>query len=307
MKIRNGFVSNSSSCSFAVNIKSDNPFKEFKYALPGDCYDYKKNVKTLTLPSKKGKYSFGWEMDRDYSTLSKLNYLAIQILHTSPEEKSLYKKMIEDAIHQVDDTVKILWNDKSVEWNSPCFFAGIDHQSLGLESLPHVLDSVESIKNFIFNEETYIQGGNDNGGNDSQDYYESRARVYGNLYLIHDILDKEPYDWDNDYEKGEEDKRFPIIEGTCKDCGSDVIFQFKWSKEDGSPIRDFNELMEYYSFKKEDSLKFGQGFGYYRCTNPNCKNHERTFVWEGECDSYHLPYIEWNEKVLGIKLTDKKI
>lgn len=91
MKIRNGFISNSSSCSFVVYI---NVLKLDDKNIPQDIIYTKKEVmfselegnfacvdaKCITLPTEKGISYFGWEDKRHTNLLDRLNWCALQII-----------------------------------------------------------------------------------------------------------------------------------------------------------------------------------------------------------------------------------
>ena len=201
MKIRNGFVSNSSSSSFVVYgpLAEGKEYDKLPLSLLKERQEVswwdEGNIITksiLTLPIKEGNCEFGWAFERWCDIKDKINYLAIQLLECSNRDhdfyeakQKFYEVLKESLIEQGIKRFVIEWDYNSVEWDSPDCYAEIDHQSSLCENdfknnwnLNGVFDSKENIKNFIFNPDAYVQGGNDNeDGND--DYYESRRKMYG--------------------------------------------------------------------------------------------------------------------------------
>ena len=166
MKIRNGFVSNSSSSSFIVYINSKNKEKDYSqylaymektyipYAAKGKkCY-------SITLPLKDSSShlnSFGWEFKRWGSFIDKVNYLFLQIHELNTSTLYTYMQSVVSDMHRnlnralniileralgTDNTylsVKVDYNTLYCDSISEDTI-GIDHQSLWEDELPSGLN-----------------------------------------------------------------------------------------------------------------------------------------------------------------------
>ncbi len=153
MKIRNGFVSNSSSSSFIV-INNENIFFE----------SLDKN--TLLIPDDfGGETEFGWEVEdyRDFG--SKLNFAYIQTTYVNKELKekwiSMLEKVLKEKLHINNVVVNLTeeWNpeEKNKKWGY------IDHQSCAVEGKnTEMFDSKENLIAFLFSGNSYIHTDNDN-------------------------------------------------------------------------------------------------------------------------------------------------
>ena len=215
MKIRNGFVSNSSSSSFIVpdmRVPEDHEYSSLKsfFNLDESIYDYKGNLRriyTITLPVLEGNKCFGWEDTRYTEFADKLNYLFLQIesMHQDVRLKNKLEHTLEKALKSICEkaynttglkygefTVRVDYNHlfsptsafSSIYKYDDIYY--IDHQSTWGENEPGV------VKYFAQNEpdadlmekylvgESYIQGGNDNEDGSSE-YYDS-------LEILHAFL-----------------------------------------------------------------------------------------------------------------------
>lgn len=186
MKIRCGFVSNSSSSSFIVYDKSDTMIEQ---QIPKDIVYYTEDwvapsmnghfdfrmVPTITLPSHLGKSEFGWDFERRYDIMSRLNWCAIQILLAKRRDlDTIYQNQHIDWYEMSRNFKNVVYNDlgynvkydyNSIESDSPeGDWAGIDHQSTAYEDLSIVAFFLDkyAIKAFLCGEHSYYQGGNDN-------------------------------------------------------------------------------------------------------------------------------------------------
>jgi hypothetical protein len=158
MKIRTGFVSNSSSSSFLVI--SENPKTRISISWP---------QKTIHIDDKFGTTEFGWEDRRYYDFGSKLIFCYLQALYVDNQK---WIKMIEKVLTdgKNSDMTEIQWDItidrvkyKNREENSNLCYGYIDHQSNSTEgSNIEVFRSEEKLRDFLFNEQSHIQGGNDN-------------------------------------------------------------------------------------------------------------------------------------------------
>ena len=147
MKIRNGFVSNSSSSSFVVvgNVVDPTLYK----SLTDDVYFIGRN----------GEIEFGWEecIYRGLDTLINFAYL-------QAEGNRKWEEMLFNVIKEYTGASDILINLTSSYNNVDDMRQGyIDHQSHSSEgSNTEIFDDEETLKRFLFSSESYIQGDNDN-------------------------------------------------------------------------------------------------------------------------------------------------
>ena len=159
MKIRNGFVSNSSSSSFLV-IK---PGDKQSISLP-------KNG-ALIIDGTLGRTEFGWERTGHYDVYSKINFAYLQLLYVKEYDednklKSRYNKwikMLEKVIKKETGAGRIEWKI-TTDWEDKINKCGhIDHQSAGYEGVNlEMFESESTLKTFLFCHNSYIQGDNDN-------------------------------------------------------------------------------------------------------------------------------------------------
>ncbi len=215
MKIRYGFVSNSSSSSFIVPDMRVSEALDYSslqsfFNLDESTYDYKGNLQriyTITLPILEGNKYFGWEDTRYTDFVDKLNYLFLQIesMYQDVRLKNKLEHTLEKALKSICEkayntkelkygefTVKVdfnhLYPSTSVLESIYTYYDiyHIDHQSTWGEKEPGV------VKYFAQNEpnadlmekylvgESYIQGGNDND--------EGSSEYYDSLEILHAFL-----------------------------------------------------------------------------------------------------------------------
>jgi len=147
MKIRSGFVSNSSSSSFIViSQEGYQPFRLGSFVkIPDHFYD--------------STYEFGWGPGRISDTESKINFAYLQCLDVNNEE---WLELLEEVLKEETGVEKIVWNfaksyeDRGIE-------GYIDHQSSAGEGKnTQIFESKETLRAFLFNNGSYIQLDNDN-------------------------------------------------------------------------------------------------------------------------------------------------
>lgn len=168
MKYRYGFVSNSSSSSYIVISKGTAKQKD----IPEKAFNEKGE---LPIPNDFGNYSFGWDTKWYGSTLDRINFAFCQLMYLCdenfpPKEGEAYELflMFEEVLKEEGITPKyiILKKDAKEEGQWLCamdYDFYIDHQSSAIEGVNiEMFDSKESLHDFLFNEGSGIQGGNDN-------------------------------------------------------------------------------------------------------------------------------------------------
>lgn len=172
MKIRQGFVSNSSSSSFVV-IKNTGKFHNI---IENELY-CKSGI--LVVDGSLGNLEFGWRNIIYDGFWDKLHFAYIQACYLNsdrmnydcynkkppfdqPSDSGL--KMLEEVLKEELGVREIEWKIQVEDWDNDFGpFGYIDHQSTIYEGRNwEIFESKESLKSFLFDDESYIQGGNDN-------------------------------------------------------------------------------------------------------------------------------------------------
>lgn len=151
MKIRAGFVSNSSSSSFIVIDRS------------GLCEQPYFDRNVLVVDGSLGETRFGWQWDRYSDAGSKIIFSYLQAKYAHRDD---YVEMLEKVIKNHTGIRDIMWlvSDNYYEEDGKTHntnWAYIDHQSIGDYNL-EMFDNEESLRSFLFNENSFIRTGNDN-------------------------------------------------------------------------------------------------------------------------------------------------
>ncbi len=161
MKIRSGFVSNSSSSSFIV-IGTATPKDIAK--LRGQ-WGGKKDL--IIIPDL-GCHQFGWESTKYTHFWDRVFFAWIQAASMQKKREKggrpEWMRMLNKVLKNKLKVKNIYWNGVSLNFNEEtkdwCY---IDHQSAAIEGRnTEMFESEEALINFLFASDSYIQGGNDN-------------------------------------------------------------------------------------------------------------------------------------------------
>ena len=189
MKIRQGFVSNSSSSSFIVIVNSGTDrTDEIKSAF----MSYKDDWTSYPIPNTNGKHEFGWEWEDTDSFEGKLNFVGIQLLYLflekiSNREREYKRPYTSKDFDRLYDMLKRVCKERfgfNVMLNPDVINTDIgfsedkggyygfttladdyyiDHQSASSEgSCMEMFESEDALYDFLRFDESYIRGGNDN-------------------------------------------------------------------------------------------------------------------------------------------------
>lgn len=154
MKIRQGFVSNSSSSSFIVIGNKQIKIPDIK-------------SKVLNIPEDfGGKYQFGWERETSSDIGSRINFAYIQAVYLDRlSKKPSYVKMLENLLKESFGVLEVSWHLEIDKFDESSYEAYIDHQSSATEGQNvEMFKSVNKLRKFIFAPDSLIQTGNDNEG-----------------------------------------------------------------------------------------------------------------------------------------------
>jgi hypothetical protein len=148
MKIRNKFVSNSSSSSFIV---IDSCADETEVERLRNLYG---NKEILTIGPTFGCNKFGWEYGEYFDFEDKLMFALLQakyVRETYPKWMIMLHGVLKNAL-----------NVKEIQWT--CADEGyIDHQSASYEGEnTEMFISEDKLRSFLFSKQSHIETGNDN-------------------------------------------------------------------------------------------------------------------------------------------------
>lgn len=172
MKIRSGFVSNSSSSSFIlIDHAFDMTTEEYKKTFENfrswllDFVFWSKE-RNACIFRRVPESEFGWEETLYNDWWEKFDFMLLQVKLTGKYDDD-YAKHHETLLawfQQFDPEIRhiIIPEEYTDEDSGREYNIGyIDHQSVGGENLS-MLESVEDINRFIFSPKSYILNGNDN-------------------------------------------------------------------------------------------------------------------------------------------------
>lgn len=169
MKIRSGFVSNSSSSSFVVI----SPTTDWTLAVKlRETYGDRNK---LVVDAKLGQCEFGWQEERYNDFWSKLNFAYLQAKYVSADAKYVddygckvhheWLVMLEKVLKDTLNVKTIVWN-MAAEWHhgeEDPPYGYIDHQSASYEGQnTEMFESETVLTQFLFSNDSYIQCDNDN-------------------------------------------------------------------------------------------------------------------------------------------------
>ena len=156
MKLRSGFVSNSSSSSFIVIGQVTNGIEVNRLR---DAYG---NKDQLVITTYLGCHEFGWEHTTYTEFWSKVFFAFCQADYMK-EIHPGWMAMLELIIKDKLKVKEIVWEATTDYKYGDIRHCYIDHQSAATEGQnTEMFDSEQNLINFLFSTNSYIQGGNDN-------------------------------------------------------------------------------------------------------------------------------------------------
>ena len=159
MKHRSGFVSNSSSSSFIVigSTVDDDVVEKLRHKYG------ERDV--LAITPDLGCHEFGWENTK-YSTFWDAVMFSFMQAEYVQEEHPEWMQMLNRVLKRELAVKHIVWGITTKWGNSApkeTLRGYIDHQSASSEGTnTEMFKSEDALTNFLFSDDSYIQGGNDN-------------------------------------------------------------------------------------------------------------------------------------------------
>lgn len=140
MKIRKGFVSNSSSSSFIVISHNEKTLQKVDYS----------NLETLVIDLDFENYEYGWDFEH-------YDYYGDKIIFAYLQAKYVESNHPEWLI-MLDNVIKEFTGVKNIEWKISLDDAYIDHQSTSYEGENiEMFESEDDLKAFLFNTNSFIK------------------------------------------------------------------------------------------------------------------------------------------------------
>jgi hypothetical protein len=148
MKIRQGFVSNSSSSSFIVIVDAEiTPTREL--------------LGQTVYPGEIGETEFGWQKCEYHDMWSKMNFAYLQALYKGRyTEDNTWAEMLDKVVKE-HLGADVIWAISDDFESDVVAYGYIDHES-ACPTNCEMFDSEEKLKSFLFNENSYIHNQNDN-------------------------------------------------------------------------------------------------------------------------------------------------
>lgn len=154
MKIRNGFVSNSSSSSFIVISLDGGYSKELNWEA---LLEYSGGPMVVNYSF--GKTDFGWGPEKISDTPSKIIF---SYLRAQYADRNSWIEMLEKVIKEHTKCSEIKWVVGIDEYEDHVDFAYIDHQSVEGEANTEMFNDEYTLSRFLFCPQSCIQLDNDN-------------------------------------------------------------------------------------------------------------------------------------------------
>ena len=152
MKIRQGFVSNSSSSSFIVIAQGD---------IDPPLYPNE----PIDLTDNSGHKDFGWDHDHFYDFESKLNFAFLQTMYAG-EQGQKWLEMLDLVLREETGCSGLVLPEiKKLEGSEYRYtdWGYIDHQSAASEGAnTQMFENEETLRQFLFCRKSFIETDNDN-------------------------------------------------------------------------------------------------------------------------------------------------